>query len=162
MRRVQREDRAAELLAAATELCPTRGHAGTAMADISAAAGVARGDVYGYYSSKDDMFAAVMDGVLRHEIQALDSELRDRDPLTAPTRRLADMRTPPVFQALSGCRRRGDQPARARRQQAVTWGGRRESATRRSTEPFGRDTRQRNVGHQFAADQFARPRSSAR
>lgn len=31
-----------------------------------------------------------MDGVLSHEIQALDSEFRDRDPLTW---RLADMRT---------------------------------------------------------------------
>lgn len=49
MRRVQREDRAAEQLAAATELFLTRGYAGTAMADVSAAAGVARGNVYGYY-----------------------------------------------------------------------------------------------------------------
>ncbi|WP_329360903.1 helix-turn-helix domain-containing protein [Streptomyces sp. NBC_01483] len=49
MRRVQREDRAAEQLAATTELFLTRGYAGTAMADISAAVGVARGNVYGYY-----------------------------------------------------------------------------------------------------------------
>ncbi|QIY76734.2 helix-turn-helix domain-containing protein [Streptomyces sp. RLB1-33] len=47
--RVQREDRAAEQLAAATELFLTRGYAGTTMADISAAAGVARSNVYGYY-----------------------------------------------------------------------------------------------------------------
>ncbi|MFI2120185.1 TetR family transcriptional regulator [Streptomyces sp. NPDC020299] len=50
-RRVQREDRAAELLAAATELFLTRGYAGTAMADVSAPAGVARNNVYGYYWS---------------------------------------------------------------------------------------------------------------
>lgn len=49
MRRVQREDRAADQLAAATELFLTCGYAGTAMADISAAVGVARGNVYGYY-----------------------------------------------------------------------------------------------------------------
>ncbi|MGY0063444.1 TetR/AcrR family transcriptional regulator [Streptomyces sp. LZ34] len=96
-RRVQREERASELLAAATQLFLARGYAGTAMADISAAAGVARGNVYGYYSSKDDIFAAVMDGMLSREIQALDSELRDRDPLTALTRSLVAM---PTFRSL--------------------------------------------------------------
>ncbi|WP_371583165.1 TetR/AcrR family transcriptional regulator [Streptomyces sp. NBC_01314] len=88
-----RDARAAELLAAATELFLTRSYAGTKMADISAAAGVARGNVYRYYSSKDDIFAAVMDRMLSREMQTLDSELRDRDPLTALTRSLADMRT---------------------------------------------------------------------
>ncbi|MFM9698768.1 helix-turn-helix domain-containing protein [Streptomyces europaeiscabiei] len=52
-RRVQPEERAAELLAAASEPFRTRGCAGTAMADISAAAGVARGGVNWYCSSKD-------------------------------------------------------------------------------------------------------------
>ncbi|WP_086747977.1 TetR/AcrR family transcriptional regulator, partial [Streptomyces scabiei] len=63
------------------------------MADISAAAGVARGSGNWYYSSKDDVFAAVMDRTLSRRIQALDRELHDRDPLTALTRLLADMRT---------------------------------------------------------------------
>jgi AcrR family transcriptional regulator len=89
---IPREERSAELLAAATELFLTRGYARTTMADISAAAGVARGNVYWYFKSKDDIFAAVMDRMLGRETRALDSELRGSDPLTALIRGLADMR----------------------------------------------------------------------
>lgn len=89
---VPKEERSAELLAAATELFLAHGYAGTTMADISAAAGVARGNVYWYFKSKDDIFAAVMDRMLGRETRALDSELRGKDPVTALTRGLADMR----------------------------------------------------------------------
>jgi AcrR family transcriptional regulator len=86
------EERAGELLAAATELLLTRGYAGTTMADISAAAGVARGNVYWYFKSKDDIFAAVMDRMLSREIRTLSEELAGADPLTQLVRGLTDMR----------------------------------------------------------------------
>ncbi|MER7692470.1 helix-turn-helix domain-containing protein [Streptomyces sp. NPDC097610] len=100
-RHVPREDRAAELLAAATELFLARGYAKTTMADISTAAGVARSNVYWYFNSKDDIFAAVMDRRLGQGIRVLDSELKDKDPLTALARGLADMRPfRPLHQAM--------------------------------------------------------------
>ncbi|WP_119581493.1 TetR/AcrR family transcriptional regulator [Streptomyces europaeiscabiei] len=69
-RRVQPEERAAGLLAAATELFRTRGCAGTAMADISAAAGVTQGSLNRHYSQKDDMCAAVMGRTPSHPTKA--------------------------------------------------------------------------------------------
>jgi AcrR family transcriptional regulator len=90
-RRIPREERATELLAAATRLFQARGYAGTTMADISAAAGVARGNVYWYFDSKDEIFAAVMDHLLEQEVRALDREARNRDPMTMLDRGLADM-----------------------------------------------------------------------
>lgn len=89
---VPRAERCAELLASATELFLSRGYDATTMSDISAAAGVARGNVYWYFKSKDDIFAAVMDRMLSRETAALANELRGEDPLTALIRGLADMR----------------------------------------------------------------------
>jgi TetR/AcrR family transcriptional regulator, repressor of the mexAB-oprM multidrug resistance operon len=89
---IPREERAGDLLAAATALFLANGYAGTTMADISAAAGVARGNVYWYFKSKDDIFAAVMDRMLSREIRTLGAELADTDPLTQLVRGLSDMR----------------------------------------------------------------------
>ena len=98
---VPRAEREGDLLAAATELFLARGYAGTTMADISAAAGVARGNVYWYFKSKDDIFAAVMDRMLSREIRTLDAELAGADPLTQLVRGLSDMRTyRPLHQAM--------------------------------------------------------------
>ena len=80
-------------MAAATELFLAKGYAGATMADISAAAGVARGNVYWYFESKDHIFAAVMDRMLSREIRTLEAELADADPLTQLVRGLSDMRT---------------------------------------------------------------------
>ena len=89
---IPREERTDELLTAATELFLRHGYAGTTMADISAAAGVAPANVYWYFPSKDDIFAAIMDRMLRRETRALDHELRDMEPLSALLRGLSDMR----------------------------------------------------------------------
>lgn len=98
---IPREERAGDLLAAATELFLAKGYAGTTMADISAAAGVARGNVYWYFKSKDDIFAAVMDRMLSREIRVLREELSGADPLTRLVRGLADMRLyRPLHQAM--------------------------------------------------------------
>lgn len=89
---IPREERTGDLLDAATELFLTKGYAGATMADISAAAGVARGNVYWYFRSKDDIFAAVMDRMLSREIRTLGEELAGADPLTRLVRGLSDMR----------------------------------------------------------------------
>jgi AcrR family transcriptional regulator len=98
---IPREERAGDLLAAATELFLANGYAGTTMADISAAAGVARGNVYWYFKSKDDIFAAVMDRMLSRELRTLGEEMAGADPLTRLVRGLSDMRLyRPLHQAM--------------------------------------------------------------
>lgn len=89
---IPREQRTAELLAAATELFLRNGYAGTTIADISAAAGVAPANVYWYFPSKDDVFAAVMDRMLTREARSLEHELRGKEPLPILIRGLDDMR----------------------------------------------------------------------
>src|SRR4051812_50056267 len=89
---IPREERAGDLLAAATELFLSKGYDKTTMADISAAAGVARGNVYWYFASKDDIFAAVMDRMLSREIRTLSAEQAGADPLSRPGGGPSDMR----------------------------------------------------------------------
>ncbi len=89
---IPREQRTAELLAAATELFLRNGYAGTTIADISAAAGVAPANVYWYFPSKDDVFAAVMERMLSREARALEHELQGMEPLSMLIRGLDDMR----------------------------------------------------------------------
>ncbi|WSQ13720.1 TetR/AcrR family transcriptional regulator [Streptomyces sp. NBC_01231] len=98
---IPREERAGDLLAAATELFLAKGYDKTTMADISAAAGVARGNVYWYFDSKDDIFAAVMDRMLSREIRTLNAEQAGADPLSRLVRGLSDMRySRPLHQAM--------------------------------------------------------------
>ncbi|MBW8819132.1 MULTISPECIES: TetR/AcrR family transcriptional regulator [unclassified Streptomyces] len=98
---IPREERAGDLLAAATELFLSKGYDKTTMADISAAAGVARGNVYWYFASKDDIFAAVMDRMLSREIRTLSAEQAGADPLSRLVRGLSDMRLyRPLHQAM--------------------------------------------------------------
>ncbi|WP_319131136.1 TetR/AcrR family transcriptional regulator [Streptomyces europaeiscabiei] len=89
---IRREERAGDLLAAATELFLAKGYEKATMADISAAAGVARGNVYWYFNSKDDIFAAVTDRMLSREIRTLNAEQAGAAPLSRLVRGLPDMR----------------------------------------------------------------------
>jgi len=89
---IPREERAGDLLAAATELFLAKGYAGARMAEISAAAGVASGNIYWYFDSKDDIFAAVMDRMLSREIRILHQDLAGAGPLSRLVRGLSDMR----------------------------------------------------------------------
>ncbi len=68
---IPREQRDAELLSAATEVFMAEGYVGTTISRISEAAGVARANLYWYYKSKDDIFAAVMNEMLENEIAKL-------------------------------------------------------------------------------------------
>lgn len=65
---IPRDERAADLLQAATAVFVAKGFTATTMADISEAAGVARANIYWYYPSKDDIFAAVMNELYSTEI----------------------------------------------------------------------------------------------
>ncbi|MCO4252128.1 TetR/AcrR family transcriptional regulator [Pseudarthrobacter raffinosi] len=91
---IPRDERYLELITEATALFLKHGYAQTSIADISAAAGVAPANVYWYFQSKDELFAAVMDRMLQRE---LDYGRQDLDPLTALVRGLGDMR---VFRGL--------------------------------------------------------------
>ncbi|MDF9811764.1 TetR/AcrR family transcriptional regulator [Streptomyces sp. SPB162] len=98
---IPREERTGDLLAAATELFLAKGYDKTTMADISAAAGVARGNVYWYFDSKDHIFAAVITRMLSREIRILNEEQAGADPLSRLVRGLSDMRySRPMHQAM--------------------------------------------------------------
>jgi AcrR family transcriptional regulator len=56
----RKEARPAELLAAALELFTERGYAATRLDDVAKRAGVSKGTVYLYFSSKEDLFKAVI------------------------------------------------------------------------------------------------------
>ncbi len=56
----RKEARPAELLAAALELFTERGYAATRLDDVAKRAGVSKGTVYLYFSSKEDLFKAVV------------------------------------------------------------------------------------------------------
>jgi AcrR family transcriptional regulator len=56
----RKESRPAELLAAALDCFVERGYAATRLDDVAARAGVSKGTLYLYYSSKDQLFMAVV------------------------------------------------------------------------------------------------------
>jgi AcrR family transcriptional regulator len=58
--RRRKEERPAEIVAAALESFAERGFAATRLDDIAARAGVTRGTLYLYFSSKEDLFKAVV------------------------------------------------------------------------------------------------------
>src|SRR5512133_2134397 len=60
----RKQERPAELLAAALELFTERGYAATRLDDVARRAGVSKGTVYLYCSSKEELFKAVILGGL--------------------------------------------------------------------------------------------------
>src|SRR5262245_50517897 len=73
-RQVVTEFRHGEILAAARRVFAARGFEGASVEEIAHAAGVAKGTVYLYYRSKDEIYRAA----LRQGLQALNAELRRR------------------------------------------------------------------------------------
>ncbi len=64
-RQRRKEERPAELLAAALELFVEKGFAGTRLDDVAARAGVSKGTLYLYFDSKEALFKAVIqDGIV--------------------------------------------------------------------------------------------------
>jgi len=56
----RKEDRPAELLAAALELFVEKGYAGTRLDDVAARANVSKGTLYLYFANKEELFKAVV------------------------------------------------------------------------------------------------------
>jgi AcrR family transcriptional regulator len=56
----RKEERPAELMAAALDLFVERGYAATRLDDVAARAGVSKGTLYLYFSSKEELFEAVI------------------------------------------------------------------------------------------------------
>ena len=59
-----REKRRLKLIRSAAELFLTKGSAGVSMQDVAEAANVSRATLYTYFSSKDEIFDAAVDGII--------------------------------------------------------------------------------------------------
>ncbi len=74
--------RPAEIMAAALECFRDRGFAATRLEDVASRAGVTKGTIYLYYSSKEDLFKAVVRGAVAQNIEKLEALLAE--PIAAP------------------------------------------------------------------------------
>ena len=95
-RTINKHERRAQLVAAATEAFARQGVAATSVADIVRAAGVAQGTFYLYFTSKDDVILAVVAGVAETMLTSLQgrldtAEMPAKDRLRAFGRLLADL-----------------------------------------------------------------------
>lgn len=93
---INKHERRAQLVAAATEAFARQGVAATSVADIVRAAGVAQGTFYLYFTSKDDVILAVVAGVAETMLTSLQgrldtAEMPAKDRLRAFGRLLADL-----------------------------------------------------------------------
>jgi len=89
---ISHEERRSELIAAATEVFLARGYEGATMEGISAAAGVTRANIYWYFKSKDDIFAAVMTQLLTRNFRALEAEGAGLDAMSRLTQGVHSVR----------------------------------------------------------------------
>ncbi len=95
-RTINKHERRAQLVAAATEAFARQGVAATSVADIVRAAGVAQGTFYLYFTSKDDVILAVVEGVAETMLTSLQgrldtAEMPAKDRLRAFGRLLGDL-----------------------------------------------------------------------
>lgn len=95
-RTINKHERRAQLVAAATEAFARQGVAATSVADIVRAAGVAQGTFYLYFTSKDDVILAVVAGVAETMLTSLQgrldtAEMPAKDRLRAFGRLLGDL-----------------------------------------------------------------------
>ncbi len=93
---INKHERRAQLVAAATEAFARQGVAATSVADIVRAAGVAQGTFYLYFTSKDDVILAVVEGVAETMLTSLQgrldtAEMPAKDRLRAFGRLLGDL-----------------------------------------------------------------------
>jgi AcrR family transcriptional regulator len=89
-----REEKSGELLAIAQRLFLERGYSGTTMAAIAATGGVSSNVVHWYFGSKDELFAAALDGLQLAALRALEEDFDRCGTPDAPKRlqeRLVDL-----------------------------------------------------------------------
>jgi AcrR family transcriptional regulator len=80
--------RPAEILAAALACFQERGFTATRLEDVAAKAGVTKGTIYLYYSSKEELFKAVVRGELVPNIERLEAALHEPVPAAILLERL--------------------------------------------------------------------------
>lgn len=78
----RKEDRPAELLAAALDLFVEKGFAATRLDDVAARAGVSKGTLYLYFKNKEDLFKAVVRDSIVPLIEAFEQQLESTDLLS--------------------------------------------------------------------------------
>lgn len=77
--RVKTDKRRAAILAAASEVFREAGYARASMAMISSRIGGSKGTLYGYFKSKEELFAAVMMATIEEQASQVVSLLQDSD-----------------------------------------------------------------------------------
>lgn len=78
--RRRKQARPGEILTAALACFKERGFAGTRLEDVAAKAGVTKGTIYLYYSSKEELFEAVVRSELVPNIDRLEASLSEPKP----------------------------------------------------------------------------------
>src|SRR5262249_47669451 len=78
--RRRKQARPGEILTAALACFKERGFAGTRLEDVAAKAGVTKGTIYLYYSSKEELFEAVVRGEVTPTIDRLEAMLAEAVP----------------------------------------------------------------------------------
>ena len=87
--RVKTDERRSAILAAAWEAFTDNGFERTTMSDISERAGGSKATIYNYFSSKDELFAAVLEHGLKDRSEESFQELASPGPLSARLLRFA-------------------------------------------------------------------------
>lgn len=76
----QREAKRQVILDAALEVFAEKGYADTRLDEVAARAGVAKGTIYLYVSSKEELFAALIRTGISAPIERIEGVIMDRDP----------------------------------------------------------------------------------
>jgi len=92
----RKEDRPAEIIAAALHLFSERGFAATKLEDVATAAGIGKGTIYLYFPTKEDLFRAVVRQAVLPNLDAVaamaaDPDLRASDILRAMAERFLQL-----------------------------------------------------------------------
>lgn len=77
--RRRKEDRPAEITAAAFDAFAEKGYDGTRVDDVARRAGVSKGLLYLYFKTKEELFKAVIKGFITPKIEALKTEVESSD-----------------------------------------------------------------------------------
>jgi len=75
----RKEDRPAEITAAAIEVFAEKGYDGTRVDDVARRAGISKGLFYLYFKTKEELFKAVIKSFIAPKINALKSEVESSD-----------------------------------------------------------------------------------
>lgn len=78
-RQRRKDERPSEIIAAAIEIFGERGFGKTRLEDVARRAGVAKGTVFVYFPTKEDLFRAVAQAVLSSHLQRLRNAAADLD-----------------------------------------------------------------------------------